>query len=418
MKYPELISYEKKYGECKNDLLIIIPCFINYDLLVRHLGYLSRQTFRKFDVILVLGPDFNDSKLFDFLKSNKFDFGVIVVKEKESNGVSGSFFIGQKYGYDKGYGYIIHADDDCMPVDPGVVGALYSRREIGCVYSTKHIIFETNVSISTNFCLNHYALFSRDIFEKYGFYYFPLYYGGEDNEFFERIRNEKHVTVPNFVEHPYSFAGSMILKNPTKMWIYMLADLIILKLDISRFIGILYFCMMSSLSLFFMPIGKRIFATMNSLLISCKFGKEAFLSIEDAVKGTIFLQKKDLPEGLGAINWENILHVKKGMKDKIFSISSEALSFFRNDVLVVNSLSQLKIFMLCALCRTVYLRVDDDRHIMMASNRNSILHILKIILFPVFFISYCLIFMLLFVPLKILKQPKTRGYGLDDEKQQ
>ncbi|MCX6774160.1 MAG: hypothetical protein NTY68_04165 [Candidatus Micrarchaeota archaeon] len=413
MKYPELISYENKYGECNNDLLVIIPCFINYDLLVKHLGCLSRQTFHNFDVILILGPDFNDSKLFDFLKSNKFGFGIIVVKNKII-GTTCGFFIGQKYGYDKGYGYMIMADDDCMPVDPGVVGALYSKREIGCVCPTQRLVFEERHVGFENGCTNRYALFSRSIFKKYGFYYLPIYHGSEDSEFKERVSKEKSCTVPNFVEHPYSYSGSPLLKNPTKLWTYMLSSLLVLKSRISDLFWMMHPCILLSISLFFMPMyGISLFLTMTSLLLSFRFGKEACNEIENSVKKPVFLAKKDLPGTMEIIEDKDTGYFKNGWGHNLLDIMRESIRYFRKDALITNCFSTLKIFMLCALCRTVYLRIDDDRHIMMASNRNSLLHILKIILFPVFFITYCLIFMLLFVPLKILKQPKTMGYGLD-----
>jgi hypothetical protein len=414
MDYRSLLSYEKKYGRCGNDLLVIIPCFMNYDVLVKHLGYLSKQTFQKFDVVIVLGPDFGDARLFDYLKNRKFGFGIIVAKRKEDTGSAGGFFTGQKYGFENGYKYMINADDDCMPVTSTLIEDLYSRREVGYVSPTTHLLVDKEYSVTIGHpTVAQYALFSRGIFAKYGLCFAPLYCGAEDGEFAERIDKEKSVMLPDVVEHPYSFAGKSVLKSPSRLWLYLLSNLVIMKLTLPRLEAAVFFGFLLSLSAFFIPMyGFGLFAAMTSLLFSYKFGKGAYDRIDASIKKTI-LPKSGIPAGLKIIDDASASYLEGNSGAKMLSILEDALPFFRKDALVVNTFSYLKIIVLGCFCRTLYFRLDDDHYMLMSSNANALLHIAKLLLLPFFAILYCCLLLIIYIPLKITKQPRTVGFGLD-----
>jgi len=414
MKYQELISYEKKYGECKNDLLIIIPCFINFDILIKHLGYLSKQTFQKFDAVLVLGKDFDDTKLSEFLKSNKFNFGIILIKRKEDTGSAGGFFTGQKYGFEKGYAYMINADDDCMPIDSNLIGSLYSNKNVGYVYSTSHLLAgDKGRFFIGQPCIAQYTLLSRSIFEKYGFCYAPLYCGSEDYEFSQRIANEKSFILPNVTEHPFYYVGRSVLRTPSRTWLYILSNLIVMKLTVSKLISILFFGIFLSLSLFFIPMyGPRLFIMMTNLVLSYRFGKEAFNKIDSSIKKTIF-PKNEIPANLEILEDTSSSHFWGNFKKDIFNILKESLIFFRKDVLITDTFNYLKIFVLGCFCRTLYFKMDEDHYMLISNNQNIVFHVAKLLILPIFAAFYCGLLLLVFIPLKILKQPRTMRYGLD-----
>jgi len=416
MKYSGLISYEKKYGRCGNDLLIIIPCFMNYDALIEHLGHLSKQTFQKFDAVLVLGPDFNDARLFDYLKSNKFNFGIIAAKRKDDTGCAGGFFTGQKYGFDNGYGYMVNTDDDCMPVTPTLIEHLYEKAKqgYGWVSSTPNLLVGDKYRMVMKYpTIGQYALFSRHIFEKYGFCYAPLYCGVEDAEFAERIANEKSIMVPDVVEHPYSFAGKSAMKYPPRLWLNMLSGLVMMRLDAPRLKLAVFFGFLLSLSAFFIPMyGLSLFATMTSLLFSYKFGKPAYDRIDRSIKKTV-LPKSGIPAGLETIDDSDTSYLESDSGTKMLSILKGALPFFRKDVIVVNTFSYFKVMVLGCFCRTLYFRLDEDHYLLISRNINAPLHVAKLLLLPFFAAIYCALVMVVYIPSKLAKQPHTMGYGLD-----
>jgi len=414
MNYSELISYEKKYCKCKNDLLIIIPCFINYDILVKHLGYLSKQTFQKFDVVIVLGPNFDDAKLFNFLEKNNFGFGTIVIKRKEDTGSAGGFFAGQKYGMENNYQYMINADDDCMPVDPNIIESLYSKKELGYVCSTQKLVIESNYkTVSNPPCIAQYTLFSASMFKKYGFFYAPLYCGAEDSEFLQRIANEKFHIVSNIVEHPYTIAGKFVLKNPSRQWLYILSNMIMLKLNMSMLNLFFLFSLLTALSLLFITMyGFGLFISLNTLLFSFTLGKKAYNKLNLSIKQTI-LTKDQIPVNLETINDRDTRYLEGDAKAKLFRIFRESFPYFRKDVVILNTFSYLKIIMLGSFCRTLYFKMDDGSYMLISKNSSIIPHIAKLFVVPVFAVFYFILIILLFVPLKLLKQPRTMGYGLN-----
>ena len=90
MQYAELVTYTREIRPVKTDLLVIIASFRDYDLTLKHLELLSKQTFRKFNVLLVAGVPFDDARLERQLQKKRMGFGVIIAKENERRGCSGS----------------------------------------------------------------------------------------------------------------------------------------------------------------------------------------------------------------------------------------------------------------------------------------------------------------------------------------
>jgi len=413
MKYQELISYEKKYGKCDNDLIIVIPCFINYDILIRHLGYLSKQTFQKFDVVIVLGPNFNDAKLFEFLKNNNFDFGIIAIKRKEDTGSAGGFFTGQKYGFEKGYAYMINADDDCMPTDPDLMKNLYGNKDYDYVSPTI-LLQEGTVTFNDNFpSIAQYTLFSRKILQKYGLCYAPLYYYSEDIEYRNRIK-EKRIFIPNIAVHPLKRSNSYNeIKNSRVIYRALNS---VYSLEIRYAIRyLLTFCYTFSVYLLFFqePLKKNAINAIKSLL-SFKYGKEVFDELNTRLEGQSYLKisknVKTIPDenvGLGANTTDP--HYKQ---KKILNLMKSSFENFRKEIIVENTY-YFKLVMLSILAKKIYLKSDNEKMLLMSDNSSIIFHIVKLIFFPFFLFLCVLLIPLIYLPIRVLKKPNTIGYGLD-----
>jgi len=90
-----------------------------------------------------------------------------------------------------------------------------------------------------------------------------------------------------------------------------------------------------------------------------------------------------------------------------------AASNLRKNIVTKNTFSYLKIVALAITARKIYAKTGDDRYLLIADNSNPITHLLRILcfilLFPVFFAAM----FIFFIPIKIIKQPNTLGYGLD-----
>jgi rhamnopyranosyl-N-acetylglucosaminyl-diphospho-decaprenol beta-1,3/1,4-galactofuranosyltransferase len=115
----EVIISEKRYGRIGKDTLVIMPFYNSYDYLSRHIELLKRQTFKGFDLLIVLSSVSDGKKVDEILGTAAPDYGIIAVKRKDDTGSAGGFYAGQKYALEHGYQYMVITDDDCLPVDAG-----------------------------------------------------------------------------------------------------------------------------------------------------------------------------------------------------------------------------------------------------------------------------------------------------------
>jgi hypothetical protein len=274
MEFKQLVSYCKPMRQLKTDLIIVITSFDSYGLVVSHLKLLSKQTYQRFNVLLVLGVAFDDKKLGAYLEENQFAFGIILAKENDRRGCSGGFFTGQKYALENGYEYIIMADDDCMPVDKGLVEALYSKRAAKYVRPTT--VFVAGSYRKKGFAAgpSQYSLYSAEVFREYGLYYLPLYHGADDGEYMERVK-QPYIHIPNNTEHPY-ISGMRLFGVFDRQWLFMLQSLIIMRSIRTTLYNLTQYAFMAAVSLCFLPpYGRRLFVLMNGLLLTYTYGKEA-----------------------------------------------------------------------------------------------------------------------------------------------
>jgi hypothetical protein len=415
MKFSELVSYAKEYPKGKRkDLLIIISAFKEYGNVTRHLEMLAKQDFQAFDVLLILGIPFDDKKMQEYLKKSKFKFSVIMAKENERRGCSGGFFTGQKYALEKGYKYAIMADDDCMPVDKTLVEALYANREkrfVSCI---------TNYAVTKDFKVQQigssptqYTLFDTDVWKKYGLYYLPLFHGADDAEYVERIK-EPRTIIKKTVDHPYSLGGNFIFGNLDRAMVFFNAALIIVKDIHSVLYNLCLFSVYLPIYLFFLPdYGRKIFATMLKLLLTCTYGKKAIDAMNSGFRKFIFEKKEAEFSGFEKVYDKNPEHVADRRRDKIQTVLSESISMFRKDVVVLSTFSYLKVVMTAVFAKRLYARVEDGKYLLMADNSNPLLHLARLVGWAIFTPLFAIMMFLLFLPIKAIKQPNTMGYGLD-----
>ena len=361
----------------------------------------------------MLGVPFEDERLQRELEKKKFHFGIIIAKENERRGCSGGFFAGQKYSLENGYRYVIMADDDCMPVDPKLVEKLYENREKRHVTCRVHFVADGHRKAAHVSGPSQYSLYDVEIFKKYGLYYLPLFHGADDGEYMERV-GEKSFQIENFAEHPYNLGGKKLFALFDRSWLFLLQSLVIMKSVKSLFYNLAQFVLLMSISLFFLPkYGRRLFSIMTRLLLTFTYGKRAHEGIKTGYEESVVGKEEAEGEKFETMDERDAKYIDGGIAGKAFGILGVMLGAVRKNVIVLNTYSFFKVFFLCVVARKVYVKLDEGKYLLLGSNRNALAHLLKLVCFAVFLPAYAILVLVLFIPIKIVKQPKTLRYGLD-----
>lgn len=408
MDYSSLVSHTQKFGVRRSGLLIIMPAYANLENVKRHLLLLARQTYQGFNVLVVAGVPLDEKALGAFIAQKKFRFGVIVGKENEQRGCSGAFFAGQKYALENGYEYIIMTDDDCMPAHRNVVRALYEKRHVGYVASTRHLVQGADKKVIRDFGVAQYCLLSCALLKKHGLYFLPLYNGADDGEYAERLSGEKKARVDEFVEHPY-IAGQRLFSMYDRSWHFFLQSLIIMKSPRSLFYNLLSLGFLMGASILFLPpYGARTAYFMAQLLLSFTYGKAAAKRMKSGYQS--FLARSP-PANFTKWNGGKGGYIASGQASKAAGAASSFAAAFRRDIVVEKSDSFVKCHAIGMAARKSYVKTDGG-YLLLSDNSNALLHAIRLALFLPISLLYCIAIGALFVPIKILRQPKTEGYGL------
>lgn len=408
MRFSQLVSYTKEFGKRKTDLLAIISSFNSYDLLLRHLSLLSRQTYTDFNAILVLGVPFDDKKLCEYLAARKFPFGIIVAKENERRGCSGAFFTGQKYALEQGYPYAIMADDDCMPVDRELIAELHGHRQKGYVAPTTVFMEGSYRKKGFSAGPSQYSLYSTGIFRKYGLYYLPLFHGADDGEYMERVK-EKPFCIKNETEHPY-IAGMRLFTSLDRTWLFTLQSLVIMRSIRSVAYTLSQYMLLSAISLFFLPdYGRRLFFTSNRLLLTHTYGRRAGEQMKSGYERWI----SKSAEGAQTIDEKEAAYIDSPILQRLGEALLTALKGFRKSIVVEKTNSLFKVFFLAATAKKLSVKVPSGGYLLVADHPSLPFHLFSLLLFAIFLPVYALILTPLFLIIKIALQPRTARYGLD-----
>jgi hypothetical protein len=376
----------------------------------RHLALLSRQTFQRFNVLLVLGVPFDDAALEAWVLRRHFKFGAVLAKENDRRGCSGGFFTGQKYALEHGCKHVIMADDDCMPADRRLVEELYRNRSKGYVAPTTVFLEGSYRKKGFQAGPTQYSLYSDDVFKKYGLYFLPLFHGADDAEYMERV-GQAPFHIKNFTEHPY-ISGMRLFSMFDRQWLFFLQALIILKSPKATFYNLVQFAFMCAAAFTFMPgYGRRIAWAMDSLLLSYTYGKAASDRAHSGFEKFIFAREKGFFSACQKIEENDASYLDSAGPSKLLRQISRSALLFRKDVVVEKTFSFVFAFFAAIFARRLHVRISDGKYLLFADNSSLPLHFARLLAFPaILAIQACIC--VLFVPIKLLRQPRTLGYGL------
>jgi len=409
-RFTNLATIASEYSLRKTDLLIVISVYKSNKNIEQHLQLLAKQSFQKFNVLIIAGAPLDMERLTAFIRKGRFGFGVVVAREKERLGCAGAVFAGQTYVLERGYEYYIYGDDDCMPVDPKLVEGLYSRRKVGYVACTRHLIAGKNQKVVEDFGLWQYGLLSRRLLEKHGLNYLPLFHGADDGEYAERLSCEPKVRISNYCEHPY-IAGMRLFTLFDRSWLFFLHALVIMRDKVGIAYNVLQLSFMMPVALLFFPkYGQALFFKMTYLTLRFIYGKRAAEYLKTGFEGWM-LPDSTLPGGLEKYGEKEGDYINLPASRKLKSVFVDALRCAGRDLLIVDMESMLKVFAIAAFARRCHVLLGE-RALLLSDNRNTALHLLKLLLLPITCLAYLCIMLLVFCPTKAFRQPKTEGYGL------
>ncbi len=411
MRFSGLVSYTKEFGKRKTDLLIVISSLSGYDFVIKHLSYLKKQTYLDFNVLLVIGPPFEDRRILAHFASHHYPFGIIVAKENERRGCTGGFFTGQKYALEQHYDYMIMGDDDCMPVDKRLVEALYRNRKRDYVAATMVFVEDGYRKKGIVGAPTSYSLLSANFMRHHGLYYLPLFHGADDAEYMERVKTAPF-SIPNNVEHPY-IVGMRLFSMFDRAWFFLLQGIMIIRSLRTTLYNLALCTFMCCIALAFLPpYGRKLFFTMNRLLLTYTYGKKAGDRLKSGYQGWIFEMEKSRLSGFFKVNEKDPSAIDEPGKKKFFGMAKQALCLARKDVAIEKTYSFMLAFFLAITARKVYVKVGTGKYLLFADNSLILLHAAKLLLFA---ISLPLQAMAaaLFLPIKLVRYPNTKRYGLD-----
>jgi glycosyltransferase involved in cell wall biosynthesis len=192
-------SFEEVAGEVKDSRVkkgraaIIIPTYRNSEMLGKHIKALERQSFQDFDLIIVYGKD-----------DEFVDAPAIHIREKNSFGCAGAFYIGEKKALEEGHGTVILADDDALPASEDLVEKLVEAIENGADVAYPELRYPPGSRKYHSRIIHHYGCVSSKVLHEAGLTYLPFVVGGEDLELQDRLNIRKYHAkdVDAVAEHP------------------------------------------------------------------------------------------------------------------------------------------------------------------------------------------------------------------------
>jgi hypothetical protein len=159
----------------------VVPSYHNHRLLEEHLQKLSIQTFRDFDVLVIYGED-------DQFINTAGPVSIVHIRRRWDIGCAGAFYLGESYAISEGYRYIVLADNDCYPESETLLDKIVEGLERNdVVYPPIHVGVKRERIIGP---IHQYWGVRREVLERTGLTFLPLYFGGEDFDLMRRIREK------------------------------------------------------------------------------------------------------------------------------------------------------------------------------------------------------------------------------------
>ena len=179
---------------------IIIPTFNSWQVTAETVKkLLYEQTYKDFDIIIVDAGSKDYEKLKEIFKDEK---RVIILHTEKDLGGAGSFWLGMKYAYEKGYDIFILSDNDAIPLSNNLIEELI-KSEKPCV----PINYEKRKLIEKNDYINwywfHFLTLDKKIVEKIGFPAFEFFIWLDDIEYtYKRLGKIK--VVKQYYTHKWA----------------------------------------------------------------------------------------------------------------------------------------------------------------------------------------------------------------------
>jgi GT2 family glycosyltransferase len=227
-------------------LALIIPSYNNNEILKKHIDKLSNQTFKDFDIIIVYGE--NDR----FIQTPEWA-SIVHLRKYGRMGCAGAFYIGENYTLAEKYNVIIQADNDCLPESVDLLERLVDE-----INEKKVLLPRTFRSSAKHpeFFIHCYGGRTREILEKTGLTYLPLYIGGEELDIMWRIRKSGFQVhqIDASVSHPRVLP--FVLWSAGKMYYYNRGNILQLFLAKAYFRAALLLFNQIMLAVAFFVMGK------------------------------------------------------------------------------------------------------------------------------------------------------------------
>jgi hypothetical protein len=183
---------DRRHGP-KGEVLIIVAAYHDRKRLSRLLDSLSKQNFRKFDIVIVYAKD--DEFVY------RRNLSILHVRRRIDLGFAGAMYLGQLLAYRDGYEYYMMTDVDKIPYSSDTLGLLYDTAKNdgaeyvrgafafdSVIYPSGRIVQQKHRVMSAPFqCL--WAIIETRSLEKTGLYPAPLYLSFDDVEFDYRLKS-------------------------------------------------------------------------------------------------------------------------------------------------------------------------------------------------------------------------------------
>ncbi len=163
----------------KSKIALVVVTFNQPDLTVNYINRLLEQTLVP-DIIVV---DNSNDNTFEILKT-KFP-KITILKAKQNYGGAGGYYLGQKYAFDQGYGYVILSENDVFDFNKDLIENLY--KAVKKNPTTIHIA-ENKLKHSIG-GIFHFAIFTKQILEKAGYVNYNYFFRAEDYEYGSRLQS-------------------------------------------------------------------------------------------------------------------------------------------------------------------------------------------------------------------------------------
>jgi GT2 family glycosyltransferase len=354
----------------KGKIAVVIPSFNNNLLLKKQLEMLSKQTFSDFDIIAVYGKD-------DDLIDTPEWASMLHIKEKSRTGSAGAFYIGEKKALEDGYELITLADNDCVPVSEDLFEKFSDAADKGADVMLPHIIYVPSEKSQNGYVIHHYGCLKNEVFRKAGLSFLPFYFGGEDFELFERIRDSgfKVHNIDSLVSHPKNKPA--LISSEKRKYYCGRGELEALLINGKYLRAFTYTILYLEMGLAFLLMGKKsladeIFRSVRNAT-SMEFFKSRNEPLDETIEATV-PEKFDI-----ALSEENIhedkhwLNVNAGAAKRMSYLLSELLHsnhYFGKRVLVSERHDPADIIAML-MAKTAYIKFEG-KYYLVHKNRGTL----------------------------------------------